>query len=102
VKAMTSHSEYISKTEAAEIAGVHRRTIYYWLKTGRLKTDASGHIARAAFECANAQHVLVSRLRATLDQIPAHAVAPILIEVLGPDYIRSLAAITAPNKGTNK
>jgi DNA-binding XRE family transcriptional regulator len=42
----------LSKVDAAKAAGVSRQTLYTYLKTGRLSTDADGLIDTAELLCA--------------------------------------------------
>jgi len=93
-----SSSEFISQTEAAHVAGVIRRTIYNWRKRGRIKTDASGHILRSEFERVFAPHVIVSRLEQAFNDLPPRSRVPVLIEILGPEYVQAIGTIAATNK----
>jgi excisionase family DNA binding protein len=86
-------SDFISAIEAARCVGVTRRTIYYWLKAGRIPADSRGRILRDAFERSRAPHVLISRLRNTINQIPPHSLASILIETLSADYVLALSNV---------
>jgi hypothetical protein len=88
-----SSTDYISQTDAALCAGVQRRTIFNWRKAGRLKTDSAGNILASHFMREHAPYVLVTRLRNTLAALPAHQIPSILLEVLGPDYVRALGNV---------
>jgi hypothetical protein len=85
--------QFISKTEASEIVGCNRRSIYNWLDKGKIAVTTSGKIPRSEFERTFTPHVLISRLRETLNQLPPHSLAGVLIEVLSPDYVLALANV---------
>jgi hypothetical protein len=97
-----SATDFISKTEAAKVAGVSRQTIFHWIDRGKIQVDAKGRILRQPFEAARAPHTIIGRLQAAIAELPAHQVPFILIEVLGADFVRALGNIAGQSNKTGE